>query len=215
MTNAWELGDIITINTSQMWNISINSSDYVYATVVHTGEDIILQSGMLLGDESGTVVPSLPPSPPALQWAVFTPTTVRDTSGGSATVAQVQTDGDGQFTVYNLPRQGTVDETVFQQFNFTPGLAYSPTMVLIRIDHRDTNSARNQKLEVWEEDASVWRNEPIPRRNNWRLDEVDVSSYIDTQNDINNLKVRYLARSTINNRDANIEYMAVYVEWWQ
>ncbi|MCL7413195.1 MAG: type IV pilin N-terminal domain-containing protein, partial [ANME-2 cluster archaeon] len=27
---TWELGDIITINTSQMWNISINSSDYVY-----------------------------------------------------------------------------------------------------------------------------------------------------------------------------------------
>ncbi len=210
---TWRIGDIIAINTSQMWNITINSSDYLYATVVHTGQDIILQSGMLLGDESGIVVPSLPPLPPVPQSAVFTPTTVSDTSGGSATVAQVQTDGDGLFTVYNLPNQATVDETVFQQFNFTPGLAYSPTNVLIRIDHRENNQARDQKLEVWEEDASVWRNEPIPRSTTWTLDEVNVSSYIDTQNDINNLKVRYLGRAINNNREANIEYIAVYVEW--
>ncbi len=225
---TWRLGDIIAINTSQMWNIKINSSDYLYATVVHTGHDIILQSGMLLGDESVVAVPSSTPVPtsaptpvplPAVFNATINATNASDTSGpgGSATVAQVLTDGDGLFTVYNIPNQGTVDEDVFQQFNFTPTppLTYPPTKVLIWINHSEEKFAKQIKLEVWEEDASVWRDTPpiSISIDSWTLDEVNVSTIINTQNDINNLKVRYLARTNKDGIHAYIEYIAVYLEW--
>ncbi|MCG7848521.1 MAG: type IV pilin N-terminal domain-containing protein [ANME-2 cluster archaeon] len=207
---TWGLGDIIAINTSQIWNIKINSSDYLYVTVVHTGQDIILQSGMLLGDESVVAIPTSTPVPPSLHSAVFTPTTVSDTSGGSATVAQVLTDGDGDFTEYIMPKD-LFDENVFQQFNFTPDLNYSPTKVEIWIRHSD-NKAEEIKLEVC--NASGWQNIPITKSKNWLREEVDVSTHIKTQNEINNLTVRYWAYTTKKNEQyAYIEYIAVYVEW--
>jgi len=83
--------------------------------------------------------------------------------------------------------------------------------VLIRIDHREDDTTIEQKLEVW--NGSVWRNETINESTTWLLEDVDVSSYIDTQNEINNLTVRYLACATQNGKKANIEYIAVYVEW--
>ena len=142
---------------------------------------------------------------------ITTPAPVYDTSGGEATVGQVQTDGDSLYTNYQVPKQSTYDETVYQQFNFTPGLTSSPTKVLVRINHTEKN-ADSVKIEVWEQDTSVWHDETITNGNTWTLDEVNVSSYIDTQNDINNLKVRYLAHTNAANKNSNIEYVAVYVE---
>ena len=115
------------------------------------------------------------------------------------------------YTTYKIPKQSTYDETAYQQFNFTPGLTYSPTRVLVRINHTEAN-ADNVKIKVWEQDASIWHDETITKITTWTLDEVDVSSYIDTQNDINNLKVRYLAHTNAANKNSNIEYVAVYVE---
>ncbi len=117
------------------------------------------------------------------------------------------------YTTYKIPKQSTYDETAYQQFNFTPGLTTSLTRVLVRINHTEANAnADNVKIKVWEQDASIWHDETIIKITTWTLDEVDVSSYIDTQNDINNLKVRYLAHTNAANKNSNIEYVAVYVE---
>ncbi|MCD4815938.1 MAG: hypothetical protein K8R06_06000, partial [Methanosarcinales archaeon] len=163
-----------------------------------------------------TPTPTTTPTPtptPTPSGETFTPASVYDTSGGEATVGQVQTDGDSLYTTYKVPKQSTYDETAYQQFNFTPGLTTSLTQVLVRINHTEANAnADNVKIKVWEQDASIWHDETIIKITTWTLDEVDVSSYIDTQNDINNLKVRYLAHTNAANKNSNIEYVAVYVE---
>ncbi len=208
-SSTWGLGDTIVINTSQLWSITISEDDYVHETIVHTGHNIVMVSGVLLGEViEMTATPTPTPS-----GETFTPTSVYDTSGGDATVGQVGTDGDSLYTNYQVPKQSTYVETVYQQFNFTPGLTSSPTRVLVRINHTEANAnADNIKIMVWEQDVSVWHDETIPKITMWTLDEVDVSSYIDTQNDINNLKVRYLAHTNAANKNSNIEYVAVYVE---
>ena len=223
-SSTWGLADTIVINTSQLWSITISEGDHVDGTIVHTGENIVMVKSVLLGEVSGVIemtgIPTPTPTPtptpaptptptPTIQ--TFTPTSVSDTSGGDATIGQVGTDGDGLYTVYRMPKTA-YDETVYQQFNFNPGLTSSPTQVLVRINHIEAN-ADNVKIQVWEQDASVWHDVTITQRSTWTLDEVDVSSYIDTQNDINNLKVRYLAYSKGANKISNIEYVEVYVEW--
>jgi hypothetical protein len=214
-SSTWGLGDTIVINTSQLWSITISEDDYVDDTIIHTGHNIVMVSGVLLGEViEMTATPTATPTPtPTPSGETFTPASVYDTSGGEATVGQVQTDGDSLYTTYKIPKQSTYDETAYQQFNFTPGLTTSLTRVLVRINHTEANAnADNVKIKVWEQDASVWHDETIIKITTWTLDEVDVSSYIDTQNDINNLKVRYLAHTNAANKNSNIEYVAVYVE---
>ena len=213
----WELGDRIVISTSQLWGTTIYEDDYVDATIVHTASNIVIKNGMVLGEEfefTAATTPTVPPTPqPTPTSAVFTPTSVSDTSGGSAAVSHVGTDGDGLYTTYNMPKQSTYDETVYQQFNFTPGLASSPTQVLVRINHTEFNNAKGVKIQVWEQNALAWHDESIDKTTTWMLEEVDVSTYIDTQDDINNLNVRYMSHTNAANKVANIEYVAVYVEW--
>ncbi|MDN5310210.1 MAG: hypothetical protein PWP14_1604 [Methanolobus sp.] len=48
--NAWDLGETIEINTSQLWNENINKDDYVAATLVSTDSNLVIKSGTLLGD---------------------------------------------------------------------------------------------------------------------------------------------------------------------
>lgn len=220
-SSTWGLGDTILINTSQLWSITISEDDYVDETIVHTGHNIVMVSCVLLGEViemTATPIPTPTGSPtptptPTPSGQTFTLTSVYDTSGGEATVGHVQTDGDSLYTTYKVPKQSTYSETVYQQFNFTPGLTSSLTRVLVRINHTEVNAnADNVKIKVWEQDASVWHDETIIKITTWTLDEVDVSSYIDTQNDINNLKVRYLAHTNAANKNSNIEYVAVYVE---
>ncbi len=211
-SSTWGLGDTIVINTSQLWSIAISEDDYVDGTIVHTGHNIVMVKGVLLGEVAEVIgTPTPPPPPPPPSGEIFTPTSVYDTSGGDATVGQVGTNGDGLYTTYKIPKQGTYDEIVYQQFNFTPGLTSSPTKVLVRINHIEDN-ANSVKIKVWEQDALAWHDETITIRTTWTLDEVNVSAYIDTQNDINNLKVRYLAYTNAANKKLYIEYVAVYVE---
>lgn len=114
---------------------------------------------------------------------------------------------------YNMPRRVDYNENLYQEFIFSPTLTFDPTTVLIRINHRTTQTPTNVKIEVWEQSTSTWHNEPItPTSTTWVLDEVNVSTYIDTQDDINNLKVRYLSYVNGNNKDANIDYITIYVE---
>ncbi|MCL7411498.1 MAG: fibronectin type III domain-containing protein [Methanosarcinaceae archaeon] len=146
-------------------------------------------------------------------YTIFTPTSASDTSIGNATVAQVETTGDGLVTIYNIPKQSAYDENVYQEFVFSPILTSDPTRVLIRINHIAEIIPNNVKIEVWEQSTSMWHDGAINKTIAWKLDEIDVSAYINTQNDINNLKVRYLSCTTANNKNANIDYIAAYVEW--
>ncbi len=206
-SSTWGLGDTIVINTSQLWSITISEDDYVDGTIVHTGHNIVMVKGVLLGEVAEVIGTPTPPPPSG---EIFSPTSVYDTSGGNATVGQVETDGDGLNTTYKIPKKQGY-ETVYQQFNFTPELTSSPTKVLVRINHTEPN-ADSVKIEVWEQDTSVWHDETITKNTTWWLDEVNVSSYINTLDDINNLTVRYLAYRNPPQDNSSIEYVAVYVE---
>ena len=65
---GWGLGDTIEINTSDEWGITIGEDDYVGATIVHTGAGVVIQTGMLLGEEvvataTATATPTPTPTP--------------------------------------------------------------------------------------------------------------------------------------------------------
>ena len=104
------------------------------------------------------------------------------------------------------------DEAVYQQFNFTPNLTYSPTNVFVRIDHTESTSGTLAKIEVWKQGTATWYNISINYSATFLLEEVNVSAYINTQNDFNNLKVRYLSTASGMGKIANVEYIAVRVE---
>ncbi len=142
---------------------------------------------------------------------IFTPTSVVDTSGGDATVAQVNVSGDGLYTTYNMPKFG-FDDSIYQQFNFTTGLADAPLQVLLRINHTG-KEVKGVKIRVWEEDTSTWHDEALTKTktDTWLQEEVNVSTYIDSVNDINNLVVRYESYANQDNQEAYIDYVAVVV----
>ncbi len=142
---------------------------------------------------------------------IFTPTSAVDTSGGDATVAQVNVSGDGLYTTYNMPKFG-FDDSVYQQFNFTTGLADAPLQVLLRINHTG-KEVKGVKIRVWEEDTSTWHDEALTKTktDTWLQEEVNVSTYIDSVNDINNLVVRYESYANQDNQEAYIDYVAVDV----
>lgn len=58
----WGLGDVISVNSSSLWGISINENDFVSSTVVHIPSNVVLMSGPLLGDEdtSSGILANLP-----------------------------------------------------------------------------------------------------------------------------------------------------------
>ena len=140
---------------------------------------------------------------------IFTPTSVVDTSGGEATVAQVNVSGDGLYTTYNMPKSD-FNDSVYQQFNFTTGLADAPLQVLLRINHTEDNS-KCVKIRVWEEDTLTWHDEALTKTDAWLLEEVNVSAYIDSVNDINNLVVRCESYANQDGKEAYIDYVVVIV----
>ena len=142
---------------------------------------------------------------------IFTPTSVVDTSGGDATVAQVNVSGDGLYTTYTMPKSG-FDDSIYQQFNFTTGLADAPLQVILRINHTG-KEVKDVKIRVWEEDTSTWHDEALTKTktDTWLQEAVNVSTYIDSVNDINNLVVRYESYANQDGKEAYIDYVVVDV----
>ena len=214
-SNTWELGDTININASSLWATEIDEGDYIGAAIVHTASSVLVKSGTLLGDvgESGSGSTEPPVDPPTPSNQTFTPIWVEDTSGGSVTVEQVETD-DEQYSDYDMPRKDDYDDTIYQQFNFSINSSEAPTQVIIRIIHKEHNSINGAKLKVWEEDAAEWHEYTgLTFSSTFHSDYVNVSDNIDTSSDINNLKVQYLAYATANNKETNIDYVAVNVSY--
>ncbi len=84
--------------------------------------------------------------------------------------------------------------------------------MILRINHTEDNS-KDIKIRVWEEDTSTWHDEALTKTktDTWLQEEVNVSTYIDSVNDINNLVVRYESYANQDNQEAYIDYVAVVV----
>ncbi len=52
---AWNLGETIGINTSELWSDSIDQNDYVGMVMITTDSNFVLKSGTLLGDASNVI----------------------------------------------------------------------------------------------------------------------------------------------------------------
>ncbi|WP_406662141.1 LamG-like jellyroll fold domain-containing protein [Methanolobus sp. ZRKC3] len=70
-TNSWQLGEMIVINTSSFWGITIDENDIISATIIHKDSNLVIKSGALLGFEgitgsgsnNGNTTPPQPPGP--------------------------------------------------------------------------------------------------------------------------------------------------------
>jgi hypothetical protein len=195
----WSLWDNGTLVHNVTISGLIENTAYYYSVYAHNGTDSSYYSNSSIYNFTT-----------AEATRIFTPTLVVDTSGGDATVAQVNVSGDGLHTTYNMP-QSDFNDSIYQQFNFTTGLAVAPTQVLLRINHTEDNSKKGVRIRVWEEDTSTWHDEALTKTSTWLREEVNVSTYIDSVNDINNLVVRYESCANGNNKEAYIDYVAVYV----
>ena len=68
--DAWQLGEMITINTSSLWNIVINENDSISTAIINKDSNLVIKSGTLLGFErtasnggnNGNVTPPQPPA---------------------------------------------------------------------------------------------------------------------------------------------------------
>lgn len=99
-SDTWQLGEIININTSNLWSISIGENDSISAAIIHRDSNMVIKSGNLLGSESitssgnnsgnnGNVTPPQPPGTIILNdqiaWWKFnenTGTLASDSTGG-------------------------------------------------------------------------------------------------------------------------------------
>jgi Protein of unknown function (DUF1628). len=52
---AWNLGETIRINTSELWSDSIDQNDYVGMVMITTDSNFVVKSGTLLGDVSNVI----------------------------------------------------------------------------------------------------------------------------------------------------------------
>ncbi|ADI74266.1 Protein of unknown function DUF1628 [Methanohalobium evestigatum Z-7303] len=62
--NTWRLGDVISIKTSSKWNEDIKQNDYVESTIVHTKSNIVIENGVLLGEDISEGFAGEPIEPP-------------------------------------------------------------------------------------------------------------------------------------------------------
>ena len=194
----WSLWDNGTLVHNVTISGLIENTAYYYSVYAYNGTDSSYYSNSSIYNFTTTEATQ-----------IFTPTSVVDTSGGDATVAQVNVSGDGLYTTYNMPKSG-FDDSIYQQFNFTTGLADAPLQVLLRINHTQDNS-KGVRIRVWEADTLTWHDEALTKTNTWLWGEVNVSTYIDSVNDINNLVVRYESYAHQDNKEAYIDYVAVVV----
>ena len=73
------------------------------------------------------------------------------------------------------------------------------------------------KLEVWDQSAGAWVDETLATpasKNTDQEEKIDVSSYITTEEDVNNLKIRFLAYVIPNNNvKTSHDYLAFNVTY--
>lgn len=213
-SDRWGLGDTIEIDTQQLWGTYLTENDTISATIVHTTSKVVLQTGTLIGGaQIGSTSPVVTPTATATATATptppstITPTTVYDTSGGSATVNDVLNENDGAQTVFDSAVK--IEDAIYQHFGFSISVTDLPSTVSIKIRHYE-NGPKETQLSVWEESTGTWHTISLIKDKGWHSETIDVSSFINTIVDVQNIKMQYRARGT---KPSNIDYIAVYLEW--
>ncbi|MCQ1534704.1 type IV pilin [Methanosarcina sp. KYL-1] len=205
--STWKLGDTIEIDTRDEWGIDITDEDEINVYLIDTPSKEIIQRFKFSSEEvtnSGWITPQ---------------GSAVDTSGGDATLLDVQKAGDGLYTSYYPPT--SPDPSIYEEFNFgiNPALwGFWPgdniTSVILKIVYQvNDNSCEQVKLKVQEEDTSkTLYEENLPEYNSFTVYTVDLSPYINKTN-LANFKVRLAATGNANasaEKRLNIDYIAVH-----
>ena len=208
--SSWQLGDTIGIDTNSTWGTDIKDSDEVKVFLIDKPSRQVIQYLTLsLGEDenSGWITPQ---------------GTVTDTSGGSATLLDVQEEGDGLHTRYS-PSTSTIDPSIYEEFDFKinpaqwgiwPGDNITSSKLKI-VYNVDSGSRKVAKLEFWDSDPTgTWRNESLDLIGSFNPKEIDLSTYINNTDDVAGFKVRILASENANasaEKRLNVDYIALKV----
>ncbi|MEW6202437.1 MAG: hypothetical protein AB1546_10700, partial [bacterium] len=131
--------------------------------------------------------------------------TIRTPGGGTTSVFGIEYSDDIRIPFAGYPPTGAIDESRYQEysnigFNMPAGSVIGS--VLITYEWRwarltQGSSLKGPKLEIWEADNPGWNINNIsltaPAVNTDSSETKEVAGIIDTPNDINNLKFRFLA----------------------
>ncbi|WMW23222.1 type IV pilin N-terminal domain-containing protein [Methanolobus mangrovi] len=99
---AWNLGETIRINTSELWSDSIGQNDYVGIVMITTDSNFVLKSGTLLGDVSN-VISSTNGSTP-------TPTLTAPVLSGQNPLTSYQSNTSQSVTFSAISSQSSINE---------------------------------------------------------------------------------------------------------
>lgn len=215
----WELGEELEINTSSEWGLDIKDYDEVDLYLIDTPTKELIQKSRLTTD--------FRKAPYLAGW--ITPSGgVEDTSGGAATLADVQRQNDTLWTKYMTPtKDGTeTNPAIYQEFDygvnpcmygFRPG--DSLTNVTLKIVYRtNDNSLLKIQLRFYDVDsASNWfyREITLPEKNAFTAMYIPLTEYINTTEDLANFTVRLEAVTNANEesgKEVNIDYLGLWIE---
>jgi hypothetical protein len=107
------------------------------------------------------------------------------------------------------------DEGKYIEFIYSPNLIASSisSVTITNVYQKSADKDIAAKLEVWDQSTSSWVNETLTTPDSKNTDQeevVDVSSYITTADDINNIRIRFLAYVVPNaNVKTNHDYISV------
>lgn len=104
---------------------------------------------------------------------------------------------DSYYWEHNLPSNvSTYDETDYSEFKTFGFMSYSPSSVSLQVRwcYNTTDAPEGVKVEVWEEDTATWHSETgiTISTSSCSTTQTRTLSYIDTANDITNIKLRIL-----------------------
>lgn len=215
----WDLGEVLVINASNEWGLDLKDYDQIDLYIVDTPTKELIQKVKLTTDFRKT--------PYEIGW--ITPIGgVTDTSGGSATLADVQRENDSDYTVYKTPtKNGTeTDPTIYEEFDFgiNPCMyGYRPgdslSNVTLKIVYRtNDNSLLKIQLRFYDVDSSAnwfYKNITLPEKNAFTATYVSLTEYINTTEDLANFSVRLEAVTNANEesgKEVNIDYLGLWIE---
>ncbi len=208
--NIWELGDTIEIDTNNEWGIGITEDDEITVFLVDIPSKKVIQNLELSSGESTNS-----------DWIAPQGSAEDTSAGGSATLLDIQEEGDGLFTHY-YPLN-TSNSSIYEEFDFDanptlwgilPGSNFS-SVTLKLVYRTNNNSCEDIKLKIWDEDPSrIWNEEDLTTYDSFTVYSTDLSAYINNTMDLANIKVQLVATgnaSISGQKSLNVDYIALRV----
>ncbi|MDD2438835.1 MAG: type IV pilin N-terminal domain-containing protein [Methanosarcinaceae archaeon] len=204
--SRWEMGEEIQLNTKTEWGLNLKRDDAIKLYLIDTPSNQLIQKF--------TVSAFGPP-----EW--ITPQGgVQDTSGGFAKLSDVQAENDEKVTVYYPPQNS--DPNIYQEFVFEidteayglrPGDRISNVLLKLAYQGHD-NNYESIKLSYWDENSKNMEEyeQNLPELNDYNSTTVDLSTYIDSAEELKNLKIRFYAvKNAASGKEINLDYVAIKI----